>query len=56
MAIKPCDDEEIDNFTDYILNNYIDNDVALFPPNVCGGIFQRQQIEPLIAVKVFTQN
>lgn len=34
MAIKPCDDEKIDNFTDYILNNYIDNDVAQFPPNV----------------------
>jgi len=34
MAIKPCDDDKIDNFTDKILNNYIDNDAAQFPPNV----------------------
>jgi len=34
MAIKPCDDEKIDSFTDYILNNYVDNDVAQFPPKV----------------------
>ncbi|KAF0763302.1 Reverse transcriptase domain-containing protein [Aphis craccivora] len=34
MAIKPRDDEKIDSFTDYILNNYVDNDVAQFPPNV----------------------
>jgi hypothetical protein len=31
MAIKPCNDEKIDKFTDYILNNYVYDDVAQFP-------------------------
>jgi len=34
MAIKPRDDEKIDSFTDYILNNDVDNDVEQFPLNV----------------------
>ncbi|KAF0754584.1 MULE domain-containing protein [Aphis craccivora] len=40
IAIKPCDDQKIYNFTDYILNNYIHNDVAQFPP-MFGVIFQQ---------------
>jgi len=43
MAIKPFDDEKIDNFTDYILNNYIDNHIAQLLP-MFGMIFQQQQI------------
>lgn len=34
MTIKPCNDEKIDKFTDYILNNYVDDDVAQFPPKI----------------------
>jgi len=34
MTIKQCDAKKIDNFTDNILNNYIDNDVTQFLPNI----------------------
>ncbi|KAE9527324.1 hypothetical protein AGLY_013022 [Aphis glycines] len=35
-TIKPRDDEKIDRFTDYILNNYVDNDVSQSDPPMFG--------------------
>lgn len=38
MAIKPCDDEKIDNFTDYILNNYIEDKLISQPPCIVSWV------------------
>lgn len=51
MAIKPRNDEQIDSFTDYILNNYVENDVAQFStptPPMFGVIFHQPLIGLLI--------
>jgi hypothetical protein len=34
MAIKPRVDKRFDSFSDYILNNYVDDDIEQFPPKI----------------------
>lgn len=51
--------QKIDSFTDYILNNYVHNNVAQLiggAPPMFGVIFQQPLIESLTVVKVFTLN